>query len=59
MKQCMDYENLHNRLSRIIGQIQAIDKMIDKIYLARIFCHRLTRQNPHCIKPDRLCLRDI
>lgn len=30
MKQCMDSENLHNRLSRIIGQIQAIDRMIDK-----------------------------
>lgn len=30
MKQCMDAENLHNRLSRIIGQIQAIDRMIDQ-----------------------------
>lgn len=30
MKQCMDSENLHNGLSRIIGQIQAIDRMIDK-----------------------------
>ena len=30
MKQCMDSENLHNRLSRIVGQIQAIDRMIDK-----------------------------
>lgn len=30
MKQCMDSENLHNRLSRIIGQIQAIDRMIDE-----------------------------
>ena len=30
MKQCMDSENLHNRLSRIIGQVQAIDRMIDK-----------------------------
>ena len=30
MKQCMDSENLHNRLSRIIGQIQAIDRMIDQ-----------------------------
>ncbi len=25
----MDSENLHNRFSRIIGQIQAIDRMID------------------------------
>ena len=30
VKQCMDSENLHNRLSRIIGQIQAIDRMIDQ-----------------------------
>ncbi len=30
MKQCMDSGNLHNRLNRIIGQIQAIDRMIDK-----------------------------
>lgn len=30
MKQCMDSENLHNRLSGIIGQIQAIDRMIDQ-----------------------------
>lgn len=30
MKQCMDAKNLHNRLSRIIGQIQAIDRMIDQ-----------------------------
>ena len=30
MKHCIDSENLHNRLSRIIGQIQAIDRMIDQ-----------------------------
>ena len=30
MKKCMDSENLHNRLSRIIGQIQAIDRMIEQ-----------------------------
>lgn len=30
MKQCMDSENLHNRFSRIIGQVQAIDRMIDQ-----------------------------
>lgn len=30
MKQCMDSENLHRRLARIIGQIQAIDRMIDE-----------------------------
>ena len=29
MKQCMDAENLHRRLAKIIGQVQAIDRMID------------------------------
>jgi DNA-binding FrmR family transcriptional regulator len=30
MKQCMDSENLHKRLKKIMGQIQAIDRMIDE-----------------------------
>lgn len=30
MRQCMDSENLHRRFARIIGQIQAIDRMIDE-----------------------------
>ena len=30
MKKCMDAENLHNRLHRIAGQINAIDRMIDE-----------------------------
>ena len=30
MKQCMDSENLHRRLKKILGQINAIDKMIDE-----------------------------
>ena len=29
MKQCMDAPNLHRRLAKIIGQVQAIDRMID------------------------------
>ena len=27
MKQCMDSANLHRRLKKIIGQVQAIDRM--------------------------------
>ena len=27
MRQCMDSENLHRRLKKIIGQVQAIDRM--------------------------------
>ncbi|MDO4961081.1 MAG: metal-sensing transcriptional repressor [Eubacteriales bacterium] len=30
MKQCMDAENLHRRLAKIMGQVRAIDKMIDE-----------------------------
>ena len=30
MKQCMDTDNLHSRLKKIIGQVQAIDRMIDE-----------------------------
>ena len=30
MRQCMDAENLHRRLKKIIGQVQAIDRMVDK-----------------------------
>ena len=30
MRQCMDADNLHRRLNKIIGQVKAIDKMIDE-----------------------------
>ena len=30
MKQCMDSENLHRRLKKIVGQVQAIDRMVDE-----------------------------
>ena len=30
MIQCMDSENLHRRLRKIIGQVQAIDRMVDE-----------------------------
>ena len=30
MKQCMDAENLHRRLAKIMGQIKAIDRMVDE-----------------------------
>lgn len=30
MKQCMDADNLHRRLRKIIGQVEAIDRMIEK-----------------------------
>ena len=30
MKKCMDADNLHRRLKKIIGQVNAIDRMIDE-----------------------------
>ena len=30
MKQCMDADNLHRRLNKIMGQVKAIDKMVDE-----------------------------
>ena len=36
MKQCVDSENLHRRLKKIIGQVQAIDRMMDEDVLFRI-----------------------
>lgn len=30
MKQCMDSDNLHRRLKKIAGQVNAIDRMVDE-----------------------------
>lgn len=30
MKQCMDSDNLHRRFKKIIGQVQALDRMVDE-----------------------------
>ena len=30
MRQCMDLDNLHRRVKKIIGQLNAIDRMIDE-----------------------------
>ena len=30
MKKCMDTDNLHRRIKKIIGQLNAIDRMIDE-----------------------------
>lgn len=30
MRQCMDMDNLHNRLKRVDGQIKAIDRTIEQ-----------------------------
>ena len=48
MKQCMDADNLHRRLRKIVGQVQAIDRMVDE----DIPCEP-------CIRWDRLFWRVI
>ncbi len=30
MRKCMDSDDLHRRLNKVIGQIKAIDKMVDE-----------------------------
>lgn len=30
VRQCMDQDNLHRRLNKIMGQLKAIDKMVDE-----------------------------
>ena len=55
MKQCMDADNLHRRLKKIIGQVQAIDRMVD----VRISFLRSTPQNRPCIRRGRWCWRGI
>ena len=30
MKQCMDADNLHRRLKKVLGQVNAIDRMVDE-----------------------------
>ena len=46
MKQCMDADNLHRRLKKIIGQVQAIDRMIDE----DIPCEDVLAQIKHCVR---------
>lgn len=65
MRQCMDMDNLHNRLKRVDGQIKAIDRMIEqdvpcediiiKINAAKTALHKIGQvvlegHLNHCVK---------
>ena len=65
MRQCMDAENLHRRLKKIIGQVQAIDRMVEEdvpcedvlaqINAAKSALHRVGQVVPeghinHCVR---------
>lgn len=58
MRQCMDAENLHRRLKKIIGQVQAIDRMVEEISPVRICCPRSMRPNRRSTEWDRSFWRD-
>ncbi|HBI91066.1 MAG: metal-sensing transcriptional repressor [Terrisporobacter othiniensis] len=30
MKQCMDSDNIHRRMKKLIGQLNAVDRMVDE-----------------------------
>ena len=30
MKKCMDADNLHKRIRKVVGQLQAVDRMVDE-----------------------------
>ena len=45
MKQCMDADNLHRRLKKIIGQVQAIDRMIDEDVPCEDILSQINAQN--------------
>ena len=59
MRQCMDADNLHKRLKKIMGQVNAIDRMIDEdvpcenilmqVNAAKGALHKVGHLN-HCVK---------
>ena len=51
MKQCMDAENLHRRLKKIIGQVQAIDRMVDEDIPCEDILAQINTETPK--KPSR------
>ena len=70
MKQCMDSENIHRRLKKIVGQVQAIDRMLDEdipcedilsqINAAKSALHKvgqvvLEGHIQHCVRVCREC----
>ena len=50
MKQCMDEENLHRRLRKIIGQVQAIDRMIEEDVPCEVGQIILEGHLQHCVR---------
>ena len=53
MKQCMDADNLHRRLKKIIGQVQAIDRMIDEDIPCEDILSQINAAKSALHRPDR------
>ena len=53
MRQCMDAENLHRRLKKIIGQVQAIDRMVEEDIACEDMLPRSMRPNRRSTEWDR------
>lgn len=53
MRQCMDAENLHRRLKKIIGQVQAIDRMVEEDIACEDMLSRSMRPNRRSTEWDR------
>ncbi|MDY6085002.1 MAG: metal-sensing transcriptional repressor [Dialister sp.] len=43
MRQCMDADNLHRRLKKVIGQVKAIDRMVDEDHTIANFTKAVER----------------
>ena len=58
MRQCIDSDNLHRRLKKIIGQVQAIDRMIDEDVPCEDILSQLNAANQLCTNAAKLSWRD-
>ena len=58
MRQCMDSDNLHRRLKKIIGQVQAIDRMIDEDIPCEDILSQINAAKSAFTKSVRLFLKD-
>ena len=59
MRQCMDADNLHRRLKKIIGQVQAIDRMVDEDVPCEDVLAQINAVSPPSTGWARWCWRAI
>ena len=59
MKQCMDSENLHRGFRKILGQVQAIDRMVDEDVPCEDILAQINAAKSALAKLGRSYLKDI